>query len=51
MKIIKRSGAERVLDYYKNGGKVRLTEDDVNRLEMIAHPKRYEYEMIDSIAQ
>ena len=44
-------GAERVLDYYKNGGKVRLTEDDVNRLEMIVYPKRYEYEMIDSIVQ
>lgn len=49
--VLGRRGAERVLDYYKNGGKVRLTEDDVNRLEMIVHPKRYEYEMIDSIAQ
>ena len=49
--VLGRRGAERVLDYYKNGGKVRLTEDDVNRLEMIVHPKRYEYEMIDSIVQ
>ena len=40
--VLGRRGAERVLDYYKNGGKVRLTEDDVNRLEMIVHPKRYE---------
>ena len=33
-------GAERVLDYYKNGGNAQLTEDDVKRLELIVQPKR-----------
>ena len=28
-------GAERVLDYYKNGGNAQLAEDDVKRLELI----------------
>lgn len=32
-------GAERVLDYYKNGGYIQLTEDDVKRLELIVQPK------------
>lgn len=32
-------GAERVLDYYKNGGYIQLTEDDIKRLELIVQPK------------
>ena len=32
-------GAERVLDYYKNGGNIQLTEDDIKRLELIVQPK------------
>ena len=32
-------GAERVLDYYKNGGNIQLTEEDINRLELIVQPK------------
>lgn len=37
-------GAERVLDYYKNGGNAQLTEDDVKRLELIVQPKSVETE-------
>ena len=37
-------GAERVLDYYKNGGYIQLTEDDVKRLELIVQPKSVETE-------
>lgn len=37
-------GAERVLDYYKNGGNAQLTEDDVKRLELIVQPKGVETE-------
>lgn len=37
-------GAERVLDYYKNGGYTQLTEDDVKRLELIVQPKSVETE-------
>ena len=37
-------GAERVLDYYKNGGYIQLTEDDVKRLELIVQPKGVETE-------
>ena len=37
-------GAERVLDYYKNGGTIQLTEDDVKRLELIVQPKGVETE-------
>lgn len=33
--VLGRRGAERVLDYYRNGGNVQLTEDDVKRLELI----------------
>ena len=32
-------GAERVLNYYRNGGNVQLTEDDIERLELIVQPK------------
>ena len=35
-------GAERVLDYYINGGNVELTEDDIKRLELIVQPKGVE---------
>ncbi len=31
-------GAARVLEYYRSGGSIELTEDDVKRLEMIALP-------------
>lgn len=37
-------GAERVLDYYKNGGNIQLTEDDIKRLELIVQPKGVETE-------
>ena len=37
-------GAERVLDCYKNGGYIQLTEDDVKRLELIVQPKSVETE-------
>lgn len=37
-------GAERVLDYYKNGGNAQLTEDDVKRLELIVQLKGVETE-------
>lgn len=37
-------GAERVLDYYKNGGNAQLTEDDVKRLELIVQTKGVETE-------
>lgn len=37
-------GAERVLDYNKNGGYIQLTEDDVKRLELIVQPKSVETE-------
>ena len=37
-------GAERVLDYYKNGGNAQLTEDDIKRLELIVQPKDVETE-------
>lgn len=33
-------GAARVLEYYRNGGNIQLTEDDVKRLELIVHPQR-----------
>lgn len=37
-------GAERVLNYYRNGGNVQLTEDDIERLELIVQPKDVETE-------
>ena len=37
-------GAQRVLDYYRNGGNVQLTEDDIKRLELIVQPKDVETE-------
>lgn len=37
--VLDRHGAERVLDYYRNGGNVQLTEDDIKRLELIVQPK------------
>jgi len=37
-------GAERVLDYYKNGGNIQLTEEDINRLELIVQLKGVETE-------
>ena len=37
-------GAERVLDYYRNGGNIHLTEDDIKRLELIVQPKGVETE-------
>ena len=42
--VLGRHGAERVLDYYRNGGNIQLTEDDVKRLEMIVQPKSVETE-------
>lgn len=42
--VLGRQGAERVLDYYKGGGNIQLTEDDVKRLELIVQPKGIEKE-------
>ena len=42
--VLGRHGAERVLDYYRNGGNIQLAEDDVKRLEMIVQPKGVETE-------
>ena len=42
--VLDRHGAERVLDYYRNGGNVQLTEDDIKRLELIVQPKDVETE-------
>ena len=42
--MLGRHGAERVLDYYRNGGNIQLTEDDVKRLELIVQPKCVETE-------
>lgn len=42
--VLGRHGAERVLDYYRNGGNVQLTEDDIERLELIVQPKDVETE-------
>lgn len=42
--MLDRHGAERVLDYYRNGGNVQLTEDDIKRLELIVQPKDVETE-------
>ena len=42
--VLGRHGAERVLDYYRNGGNIQLTEDDVKRLELIVQPKSVETE-------
>ena len=42
--VLGRHGAERVLDYYRNGGNVQLTEDDIKRLELIVQPKGVETE-------
>ena len=42
--ILGRHGAERVLDYYRNGGNIQLTEGDIMRLELIVQPKGVETE-------
>ena len=42
--VLDRHGAERVLDYYRNGGNVQLAEDDIKRLELIVQPKDVETE-------
>lgn len=42
--VLGQHGAERVLDYYKNGGNIQLTEDDIKRLELIVHPQNIETE-------
>lgn len=42
--VLGRHGAERVLDYYRNGGNVQLTEDDIKRLKLIVQPKGVETE-------
>ena len=42
--VLDQHGAERVLDYYRNGGNVQLTEDDIKRLELIVQPKDVETE-------
>ena len=42
--VLGRHGAERVLDYYRNGGDIQLTEDDIKRLELIVQPKGVETE-------
>ena len=40
--VLDQHGAERVLDYYRNGGNVQLTENDIKRLELIVQPKGVE---------
>lgn len=42
--MLGRKGAARVLDYYKSGGNIQLTEDDIKRLELIAKPRQIENE-------
>lgn len=42
--VLSRHGAERVLNYYRNGGNIQLTEDDIKRLELIVQPKGVETE-------
>lgn len=42
--VLDRHGAERVLDFYRNGGNVQLTDDDIKRLELIVQPKDVETE-------
>lgn len=42
--VLGRKGATRVLDYYKSGGNIQLTEDDIKRLELIAKPRQIENE-------
>ena len=42
--VLGRHGAERMLDYYRNGGNIQLTEDDIKRLELIVQPKGVETE-------
>lgn len=42
--VLGRHGAERVLNYYRNGGNIQLTEDDIKRLELIVQPKDVETE-------
>lgn len=37
--VLDRHGAERVLDFYRNGGNVQLTDDDIKRLKLIVQPK------------
>lgn len=37
--VLGRHGAEWVLDYYRNGGDIQLTEDDFKRLEQIVQRK------------
>ena len=36
--ILDQRGASRVLDYYRDGGDIQLTEDDVKRLELKVRP-------------
>lgn len=40
--MLGRKGAARVLDYYKSGGNIQLTEDDIKRLELIVNPRQIE---------
>ena len=42
--VLGHHGAERVLDYYRNGENIQLTEDDIKRLELIVQPKDVETE-------
>lgn len=42
--MLGRKGAARVLNYYKSGGNIQLTEDDIKRLELIAKPRQIENE-------
>lgn len=42
--VLGRHGAEGVLDYYRNGGNIQLTENDIKRLELIVQPKNVETE-------
>lgn len=42
--LLEQRGASRVLDYYRNGGDIQLSEDDVKRLELIVQPKSVEVE-------
>lgn len=36
--VLDEQGAKRVLGYYRKGGNILLTDDDVKRLQLIAEP-------------
>ena len=37
--VLEEQGANRVLSYYRKGGNILLTDDDVKRLQLIAEPE------------